>query len=158
MSDDISTWATALGTALAGLGLFQTARNARADAKATTYSTLDDMYRELLALAVEKPFLRNPKLTTGYPDSMADDQRIAYEAYAFSIWNFIETIYDRAVDYEDLKLTWEPVARSENRLHRRWFDSPDSQGKFKDDFRERVTGNSDVFPPAPKLVLPAKAS
>lgn len=56
--------------------------------KSMHYAELDRMYFDLLRIAVEKPHLRTPPLS-----------RIAcqvdYDSYAFMVWNFLETVYDR---------------------------------------------------------------
>lgn len=101
------------------------------------YSDLDRLYAEILRLAIDKPHLRSPApivsdsevLSRGYTpypnsNSGADDladRNLQYEAYAFMVWNFIETIRDRCADNEDLKGTWGPVVGAENAVHRGWF-------------------------------------
>ena len=47
-----------------------------------------------------------------------------YSAYAFEIWNFIETLCDlnnAKHDKQFLIKTWRPVLLEENRLHFNWF-------------------------------------
>jgi hypothetical protein len=151
MSDPLTvltSFATIGATIFAGIALLQTSKDARAQAQATTYSALDDTYRELLALAVDKPHFRNPEVTTGYPQSLTGNDKIAYEAYAYSVWNFIETIFDRCEKDARLKDTWLPVVTSECALHRKWFDSADRKGKFKRTFVGLVEGDHVVFPVA----------
>ncbi len=55
----------------------------------THYAELDRLYFDLLRLAVQHPHLRNP-------DSIDDPvQKRQYDAYAYMVWNFIETVIDR---------------------------------------------------------------
>lgn len=99
------------------------------------YSDLDRLYADILKLAIDKPLLRAPApilsdqdiLSRGYepyPDATGGanaDRVLQYEAYAFMVWNFLETIRDRCADNEDLKGTWGPVVGAENAIHRGWF-------------------------------------
>jgi hypothetical protein len=109
---------------------------------ASLYSELDRIYLDLLKLALELPHLRTPQPIANrdeialqfdydpYPGDPIDtqEQRSAkarkisqYDAYAFMVWNFIETIHDRCQDYPELLGTWATVVAAENRLHRGWF-------------------------------------
>lgn len=59
------------------------------------YAELDRLYFDLLQLAVQHPHLRNP-------DGIDDQaKRQQYDAYAYMVWNFIETVIDR-VEMEKL--------------------------------------------------------
>ncbi len=51
-----------------------------------------------------------------------EHRRAQYEAYAFIVWNFIETVHDRCQQYpDDLLDTWAQIVAAENALHRGWF-------------------------------------
>lgn len=108
-------------------------------AKAAHYSELDRFYADLLKIAIEYPFLRLPKPIQEDDDALkvpfepfepSSSQHAQYEAYVYIVWNFIEAIHDRCQElcdcgdkesYESLRMTWEPVIRAENEIHRGWF-------------------------------------
>lgn len=109
---------------------------------AAFYSELDRFYADLLKIAIEHPHLRTPARLQRdvealhadydpYPDlpvatseqRAEKDRRVAqYDAYAFLVWNFLETIHDRCQEYpEQLLETWATIVAAENRVHRGWF-------------------------------------
>lgn len=94
------------------------------------YAELDRVYFELLKLALERPYLLDP---TALSDP---SQQREYDAYAFMVWNFVETVFDRCRGWgkKTLRETWYPVIGAENALHRQWFDLPANRSKFKKDF------------------------
>lgn len=59
----------------------------------THYGELDRMYFDLLAMSVDRPYLRSPALRT-------EENAGEYAAYAYMAWNFIETIADRLFKHE----------------------------------------------------------
>jgi hypothetical protein len=83
------------------------------------YSELDQMYFEILKLALAEPFLRNPGKDWR---KLAEAKREKYEIYAFVVWNFIETIRDRCEGDDELKGTWAPVMLAEGKVHKAWFE------------------------------------
>ena len=88
--------------------------------RSTHYSELDKMYMEILSMAIDMPYLRNPRTLAKLP--LDDDGRQRYETYAFVVWNFLETIHDRCAEYPALKDTWGPVIGAELEIHRQWFE------------------------------------
>jgi len=94
------------------------------------YAEIDRVYFELLKIGLERPELLSYPAT---PDPAKADQ---YGAYAFMVWNFIETIYDRCQGWSKRRLreTWYPIIGAENALHRAWFDQPDNRRRFKERF------------------------
>jgi len=109
--------------------------------KSAFYSELDGMYSKLLQIAMEDPILRSPKPITDddealkrdydpYPDypTSTDHEKnekfirtLRYDAYAYMVWNFLETIHDRCEQYPELRDTWATIVDAENQLHRGWF-------------------------------------
>ena len=95
------------------------------------YSELDQFYAEILKMAIERPYLRAPAPIRDDADALEADYRAypqgseekhgQYDAYAYIVWNFLETIHDRCWNNQELKGTWEPVIAAENRIHRGWF-------------------------------------
>ena len=94
------------------------------------YAEIDRVYFELLKIGLERPEL----LT--YPASPDPAKASQYGAYAFMVWNFVETIFDRSQGWSNRRLreTWYPIIASENALHREWFDLPDNRRRFKQRF------------------------
>jgi hypothetical protein len=100
---------------------------------------------DLLKLGIINPKFVDPAYTKDYKNKFEDtDDVIKYGRYAFAAWNIVETIVDRRTNH-DLRDTFDPVIREENRLHRRWLNDKDNQHKFKKDFWNFMIGNED-FP------------
>ena len=94
------------------------------------YAELDRVYFELLKIGLERPELLSFPAS---PDPAKADQ---YGAYAFMVWNFVETIFDRCQGWSKRRLreTWYPIIAAENALHRAWFDLPENRRRFKQRF------------------------
>jgi hypothetical protein len=107
-----------------------------------SYESFDSTYLEILKSGIEHPYFRDPDFTENYK-SEDKDSRLRYEIYAFICWNFCETIYDKGD--EELMKTWGVVIYEENRLHRIWFEQPENNTKFKQDFLDYIRSN---FPSA----------
>lgn len=82
--------------------------------RSSHYSQLDGIYFALLKMAVDKPYLRSQ-----VPRSAGEAAE--YDAYAFGVWNFIETLRDRCEADQALKDIWAPVIATEHALHGAWF-------------------------------------
>ena len=146
----------ALGGALYTLYLNQTQLDATlADLHESNclvhYAELDRLYFDLLKLAVEHPYLRNPG------DIKGSEQRSRYEAYAYMAWNFIETVIDRLdaqtawssadgpqgrnqANQDDLKLesTWQAAIIQEVEIHAAWLRTAGNIDKFKRGFDQAL--------------------
>jgi hypothetical protein len=97
------------------------------------YAELDRVYFELLKIGLEKPELLTYPSSPAPPDpAMA----VQYGAYAFMVWNFVETIFDRCQGWSKRRLreTWFPIIAAENDLHRTWFEQPENRRRFKQRF------------------------
>lgn len=130
-SDYICMWtaiaAVAQGFAsiLAIATLLYTITSFRKSLETSHYTELDRMYFDLLRVAWERPELTNPE------SLQTAEQKAKYDIYAFMVWNFLETIYDRCRRDCYLRRTWYPIVETENLLHRKWFDRPENRKKFK---------------------------
>ncbi len=102
----------------------------------THYNELDRMYFDLLHMALEKPYLRNPLALQNA------HQKQEYDVYAYMVWNFLEAVHDRCMKNKELCSTWHPTIDAEDRLHRKWFEDPANRDKFKSSFREFVAHES----------------
>ena len=136
MSADADMWnragviATALGSFGIVLTLFYSAYSFTTTLREGYYAELDRVYFELLKLGLERPYLRASTPPTD-PTKVSE-----YEAYAFMVWNFLETVVDRCDNTSNASLreTWYPIVATESALHRAWFDLPENRRKFKDRF------------------------
>lgn len=100
----------------------------------SSYDVFDATYLEILKTAIDFPSFRNQSLTNNYLETFQGDEKLRYEIYAFICLNFCESIYDKGD--EKLNKSWSVIIKTENLLHRRWFDNPENHGKFKSEFRE----------------------
>jgi hypothetical protein len=94
------------------------------------YAEIDRVYFELLKIGLERPELLS------YPSAPDPAKAREYGAYAFMVWNFVETIFDRTQGYSRRRLreTWYPIIAAENALHREWFELPENRVRFKQRF------------------------
>ncbi len=105
----------------------------------TTYSDLDNGYNEILKMGIEYPKLRNINFTSNYLKNYeSEDDRIAYDNYAFLTMNFCETIFDRAGKDKKLLVTWLPALQKEYFLHSDWINNPENDKLFKSDFKNFI--------------------
>jgi hypothetical protein len=117
------------------------------------YTELDRVYFDLLKIRVERPHLLSCRAScpAAAPLQPADPaQAREYDAYAFMVWNFLETVVDRCegASNRHLRETWYPVVATENALHRAWFDMPENRRKFKERFCRFIEANYPVPAPA----------
>jgi hypothetical protein len=114
------------------------------------YAELDRVYFELLKIGLERPDLLS------FPTAPDPARAREYDAYAFMVWNFVETIFDRCQGRSRRRLreTWYPIIAAENALHRAWFDHPGNRSKFKERFGHFIDANY----PRPGAARPAGSS
>ena len=130
------TWSKAgvIAEALGSIGivftLFYSVWSFKTTLRDAYYAEIDRVYFELLKIGLERPEL----LT--YPTSPDPAKASQYGAYAFMVWNFVETIFDRCQGWSKRRLreTWYPIIAAENALHRAWFELPDNRRRFKQRF------------------------
>jgi hypothetical protein len=134
--------ATALGSIGIVLTLFYSAYSFTTTLRESYYAELDRVYFELLRIALERPYLRASSPPT---DPLKASE---YDAYAFMVWNFLETVVDRCERASPvLRETWYPVVATECALHRAWFDALENRPKFKDRFRRFIDTRYPLAPP-----------
>lgn len=105
--------------------------------KSSGYLEVDRQYQSLLAMAITNPKLRDVKFTKKYKDYKHKDPEFyhAYCAYAYMVWNFIETIADVSKTkklFSKIDEVWFPTIIEENRLHYSWF--VDNERLFRKSF------------------------
>ena len=100
------------------------------------YAEIDRVYFELLKIGRERPELLTYPTSPTSPASPDPAKASQYGAYAFMVWNFLETIYDRCQGWSKRRLreTWFPIIAAENDLHRAWFELPENRRRFKQRF------------------------
>ncbi len=120
--------------------------------KSSGYLEVDRQYQSLLAMAITNPKLRDVRYTKKYKDYKDKDPEFyhAYSAYAYMIWNFIETISDVSKTkrlFSKIDDVWFPTIIEENRLHYSWF--VDNERLFRKSFvhfiKEKI--NNVIFVP-----------
>lgn len=115
------------------------------------YNEIDKLYCDILKLAIASPHLRNPAAIR------TEEQKVQYEAYANLVWNFVESVYDRAHKDAAMLATWRSAIEFENRIHRDWFDRPELDYLYKGEFRKWVRDNFPKLPPADSSAPPKAA-
>ena len=133
----------ALGSVSIALTLFYSVWSFRTTLRDSYYAELDRVYFDLLKIGLEDPDLLD------FPVTRDPAKAREYDAYAFMVWNFIETIYDRCQGWTKRRLreTWYPIIAAENARHRAWFDLPENRRKFKEHFCRFI----DEHYPAPRV-------
>ncbi|MEA3219157.1 hypothetical protein [Immundisolibacter sp.] len=114
-----SAVAAALAAVAAFLLLLHEARSFRKSVNDLHYTELDNMYLELLKMAIDKPYLRQPEAIYRNPLAKTNQER-EYDIYARMIWNFLEAVADRCHNDPELKDTWYPVIQDEGIVHTQW--------------------------------------
>jgi hypothetical protein len=145
------TEAQAIAEIGGGLGivftLFYSIWSFRTTLRDSYYAELDRVYFDLLQIGLEHPDLLD------FPTSPDPSKAREYDAYAFMIWNFVETVYDRCQGWSKRRLreTWYPVIAAEAAQHRAWFNLPQNRRKFKEPFCRFI----DTRYPTPTAVRPS---
>jgi hypothetical protein len=119
----------ALGTLVLAFGIPWSILYTVREKRDTFYATLDRMYFEILKTAVDHPHLCRP-----HPEGKTADQICQYDAFAYMVWNFLESIFDYAEDDKVLRETWHSALCYEAKAHAVWFNKKENQIKFKDRF------------------------
>jgi hypothetical protein len=123
----------AVGTVVLALGIPWSIRSGAREQRDTFYATLDQFYFRILRLEIEHPHLS----VSNYAGKSAE-QISQYEAFAFIVWNFLESVVDYSKDEPLLVATWDGVIRYEAGRHWKWFAKPENRLKFKKAFVEHI--------------------
>ena len=134
--DVMTVWTKAqvIAEVAGGIGivftLFYSVWSFRTTLRDSYYAELDRVYFDLLRIGMEHPDLLD------FPTAPDPSKAREYDAYAFMVWNFVETVFDRCQGWSKRRLreTWYPVIAEENARHRAWFDLPHNRRKFKEHF------------------------
>jgi hypothetical protein len=152
------TWSKKAGVIAEALGsigivftLFYSVWSFKTTLRDAYYAEIDRVYFELLKIGMERPELLS------FPASPDPAKAREYGAYAFMVWNFVETIFDRCQGWSKRRLreTWYPIIAAENALHRQWFEAPENRRRFKQRFVRFIEAQYPV--PAAAHPLPGSA-
>lgn len=169
---DLSSVVAAAGTVVVALSVLlawwtykKEQRNHDRQARERHYQAIDQLYFELLRVTIEFPYLRSAKFIQQWDSGVVniegydEDRTLRYEAYAFMVWNFLETIYDRCQGPENYLLsdTWQPVFTHDGLLHLAWFRRPENKRHFKEQFQKYVERRFNIQPNV-DLPLPGVSS
>lgn len=124
----ISSIMGVIATTLAIFALIYSMRTYRKTMQIVHYGEIDKMYFEILKEALAKPHLVRKNI------ERSDEQEVEYDIYAFIIWNFLESIYDRCMLDHDLQKTWFPIIEAERKIHLSWIQESENRAKFKAEF------------------------
>ncbi|MDE1867285.1 MAG: hypothetical protein KGI08_06210 [Thaumarchaeota archaeon] len=121
----------------AGTALIVSLSTSKKSSSSESYSDLDHLYMDVLKIGMEHPEFRDPEKTKNYKQSFKDkEQLMAYETYAYIVWNVCETVYDRTKNDKTNRKTWYPIIEAEKKLHLSWLLNEENHHKFKSGFRE----------------------
>lgn len=126
-----------VGPFLAAGALIWAVWSYRAKLRLDHYTEIDRIYADLVKLRITQPGLADlPRQNAedGLSPEAAGDNASRYDAYAFLIWNFIETIHDRCKSDGKLLETWQPILDAEGKLHAEWLSR--NLHLFKPGFRQ----------------------
>lgn len=124
----ISSIMSILATMMAIFALIYSMRTYRKTMQIVHYGEIDKMYFEILKEALAKPHLVRQGIERDV------EQETEYTIYAFIVWNFLESIYDRCMLDAELKTTWFPIIEAERSIHLAWIQQEENRAKFKMDF------------------------
>lgn len=150
MSTAYATWALALLTLVLAVGvpltIRESSRQSLKQERDRFYAQLDDTYLQIQRLIIEYPHLGEPEKLPSRENATPEQhaQLVQYDAFAFAIWNFIESIHDftQSTDGSEdekksiamLKETWTCILEYEGARHAAWFRDRKNQRKFKERF------------------------
>ena len=124
----ISSIMGVIATTLAIFALIYSMRTYRKTMQIVHYGEIDKMYFEILKEALAKPHLVQNNI------ERSTEQEVEYDIYAFIIWNFLESIYDRCMLDHDLQKIWFPIIEAERKIHLSWIQESENRAKFKAEF------------------------
>lgn len=117
-----------VATIMAVFALLYSMRTYNKTMQIVHYGEIDRMYFEILKEALAKPHLVRQNITR------TEEEEVEYGIYAFIVWNFLESIYDRCMLDKSLKTTWFPIIEAEHVIHFSWIHNPKNKIKFKSEF------------------------
>lgn len=132
----ISSIMGVIATIMAVFALLYSMRTYNKTMQIVHYGEIDKMYFEILKEALAKPHLVRQNIIR------SEDEKVEYAVYAFIVWNFLESIYDRCMLDDNLKTTWFPIIETECTIHLEWIQNPQNRVKFKNKFLDFIDRGS----------------
>jgi hypothetical protein len=122
----------AISILLSALAFFFSIYTFKKSWELNTYNDLDTLYNHTLEIPLlsHHPEFRDPDKTHRYKEAFSDRNLLAYETYAYIVWNVCETVYDTRREDK----TWYPIVDAERKLHSSWLFSQENSDKFKPEF------------------------
>ncbi|MDD5373864.1 MAG: hypothetical protein PHO62_10625 [Sulfurimonas sp.] len=117
-----------IATMMAVFALLYSMRSYNKTMRIVHYGEIDKMYFEILKEALAKPHVVRQNIVR------SEEEEVEYGIYAFIVWNFLESIYDRCMLDVSLQTTWFPIIEAERATHLAWIQNPQNRTKFKDEF------------------------
>lgn len=117
-----------IATMMAVFALLYSMRSYNKTMRIVHYGEIDKMYFEILKEALSKPHVVRQNIVR------SEEEEVEYGIYAFIVWNFLESIYDRCMLDVNLQTTWFPIIETERETHLAWIQNPQNRIKFKDEF------------------------
>ena len=105
-------WVAAAGASQV-LALIYTIHSYEKTIQVNHYDAIDKMYFDLRKISYENSAMNQP-------GSLSGENKKKYEFYAEMTFNFLETIYDRSKEDNELKRIWYGVIQAEYKVHKRW--------------------------------------
>lgn len=124
----ISALMGVIATMMAIFALLYSIRMYQKTMQIVHYGEIDKMYFEILKEALNKPHVIRKDF------ARSEEQEVEYDIYAFIVWNFLESIYDRCMLDTALQITWFPIIETERTIHLEWIRRPEHRSKFKAEF------------------------
>lgn len=121
-----------IATIMAVFALLYSMRTYNKTMQIVHYGEMDKMYFEILKEALSKPHVVRKDITRN------KEEEVEYSIYAFIVWNFLESIYDRCMLDATLQKTWFPIIEAERVIHLEWIQNPVNRTKFKDEFLDFI--------------------
>lgn len=135
----ISSIMGVIATIMAVFALLYSMRTYNKTMQVVHYGEIDKMYFEILKEALAKPHVVRQNIVR------SEEEEVEYGIYAFIVWNFLESIYDRCMLDVSLKTTWFPIIQTERDTHFGWIQKPQNRIKFKDEFLNFIDrGNFEI--------------
>lgn len=126
--DAVSSIMAVLATAMACFALIYSVKTYKKTMQTVHYGEIDKMYFDILKESLVKPHLSKGNFERN------ETEQMEYDIYAFILWNFLESIYDRCENDKELQKTWYPILDVEATNHRKWIELEENKLKFKDTF------------------------
>ncbi|MEY3002058.1 MAG: hypothetical protein RLZZ428_433 [Pseudomonadota bacterium] len=135
MWDALSSMMAVVATGMASYALIYSVKTYKKTMQIVHYGEIDKMYFEILKESMSKPYLSHGD------HKRSKSEKAEYEIYAFIVWNFLESIYDRCEKDPILKETWYPILKVEGEKHKSWIALEENKVKFKEAFLDYIQNN-----------------